>query len=129
MRGRLALGVCFAIVTIAATSTIHSGAAQAAGQGIAGRAGQTPATPCVGRETSSECVIYRLNRIDTRLSEMQMEIDQLKSRPVGGVQQAGPQLSEITPPPKTDASITYLQDRIDEITKKVNELVERVNKL
>jgi len=130
MTAKLTLGATLAVV-MAATWSVDSLARQAAPQGR----GRPPidvlatTTPCVGRETSTECAIYRLDQIDKRLNEMEKAITELRSRPIRQGP-SGPRISVPRDPGgKADATTEYLQQRIDANANTVTELVNRVNKL
>jgi len=111
MTGRIALGACLAIL-ITAPWNIQSLAQQAVPQGQAARAATSVATPCLGRENSVECAIYRLDQVDRRLNDIETSIRDLQSRPARAMP-SGPPINHIKDPGgKSDASSEYLSSAL-----------------
>jgi tetrahydromethanopterin S-methyltransferase subunit G len=93
-------------------------------------------TPCLVNQNSMECALARLDGVDARLEQINSRLDQLQvslttleSRSAGVHAPAAP----ITPLPipkqhKADDAFNYLQDRIDALAVKVNQLVDQMNR-
>jgi hypothetical protein len=128
MAKRVLLGGCLAIL-IAAEWNVES-LAQALPQGRAMRPQVKAAipTPCVGRESSIECAIYRLDQVDRRLDHIEALLDRQSGS--GRNTPSGSPIDPLGDPGgKSDANSDYIQERIDALSKSVRELIDRVNKL
>jgi hypothetical protein len=91
-------------------------------------------TPCVGAPMGPECAVFRLNRIDARLNELEELLGALEASIANlqgrsGLANLGPPIAPPRMPdePADSATSMHLQRQIDALTKTVLELVGRVN--